>query len=175
MSDALLQIAPNSTKMFFSNLMLNYGIGIREFEASDFFVRYAQVRRYFGYSMNIDINQSVENIQAEIKKMFIEYEELIIKYPDGVPDPIKRLKEMSNAEKDAYIDESYKRSVNISLCHALVNNMRFKLLSLKDALKARVMTTIEQISNEKANSLIEEQKFWQDAMNSFNKDDVVPF
>ena len=175
MIDYLDSIAPISTRLFTSNLLISYGIGTDEFEKSDLLVRYAQVRRFFGYSMTIDVEKPVQEIQEEIKSIFLEYEALKIKYPEGLPDPMKRFKDMSYAEISEYMEKNFIRIINISLSNAIVSISRFKRLSLKDALIARVLTTSEQIASERLKSELAEQKFWKGTIAGFSKDEVAPF
>jgi hypothetical protein len=176
MLEFLTSIAPNTINRFLSELMLNYGIGSREFESEDLLVRYVQIRRYFGYSMTIDRSLPEKEIQEEIKKIFSEYEEILIKYPDGVPDKLKAMnRNMSNKEKDVLLEKYWRRIINISLCYALVPNTHFNRPSLKDALIARVTTIIEQISAEKAKWLKIERHFWESIKKEFNSEEVTPF
>jgi hypothetical protein len=155
--------------------MLNYGIGSREFESKDLFFRYTQIRRYFGYSMNIDVSLPEVKIQEEIKRMFSEFEQLIVLYPDGVPNRLKEMNLLSNAEKDAILEKYWKRIINTSLCQALVPNTHFNRPSLKDALIARVLTIIEEISAEKARYAKIEANFWDSIKKEFSKEEIMPF
>jgi hypothetical protein len=176
MIEFLTGLAPNTTRQFLGELMLNYGISAKEFEAEDLLVRYVQIRRYFGYSMTIDRSLPEKDIQEEIKKIFGEYEEILIKYPDGVPDKLKAMnRDMSNKEKDVLLEKYWRRIINISLCYALVPNTHFNRSSLKDALIARMTTIIEKISAEKARYVEIERNFWESIKKEFNSEEVTPF
>jgi hypothetical protein len=175
MIDALLQVAPNVTKQFLDNLLFTYGVTPKDFETKDIIKRYIEVKRYFGYSMDLPTDKSIADIQKEIKFIFEGYELLMQKFPFGIPDPMKNLKEMSNIEKEKYFDEHYTILINISLCDALVRNNSSNRPSLKDALIARVLSRIEQISAEKARKDAEETKFWNETIKNFDKDEIPPF
>jgi hypothetical protein len=174
MTEYLSKIAPNTTHKFLSEIMYKYGIGASEFESKTLYNRLIKVREYFGYSMTISDSLSEQDMKDEIIKLFTEYEELIIGYPDGVPDFMAKIKNMTNAERSEYIDKNYKRQVNISLSHSLIKFIG-KRSSLRDAIIDRVLTQLEQMSREKALKEAEEEKFWNDIVKNFDKSLVPPF
>ena len=175
MIEFLIGFAPNTTKRFLSDLLLNYGVGVYELEGSSLPARYMQVKRFFGYSMNHDESLSEKQIQDDIKRMFREFEDLIIRYPEGVPNTLKMMNSMSNADKNRFFEEKYKSDIRISLCHAVMPFTHFNRPSLKDALTARVMSIIEVISSEKLERIKSEQEFWTNIKKEFNDEEQLPF
>jgi hypothetical protein len=175
MSEYLNQIAPNTAKKFFSDIMYNYGVGVKEFEEKSLLARLVEIRRFFGYSMTINPDVSEKDMQDDIKFMFEDFELINLKYPDGVPDVMKRLKEMPNKEKTEYIEKHYRRQINMSLCHALVKGGKLKTISLKDALIARVLSQIEQMSAVEAQKALAEEEFWNNIIKNFNPEEIPPF
>ena len=175
MIEFLIGVAPNTTKRFLSDLLLNYGIGVNELEESNLPTRYMQIKRFFGYSMNHDESLSEKQIQEDIKNMFREFEDLIIKYPDGVPNTLKMMNSMSNADKNKFFEERYKSDIRISLCHAIMPITHFNMPSLKDALVPRSLSIIEVISSEKLERMKSEQEFWTNIKKEFNDEEQLPF
>lgn len=174
MTEYLSKIAPNSTHRFLSEMMYRYGIGAAEFESKPLHNRLVKVREYFGYSMNVSESLSEKEMKDEITKIFTDYEDLIIRYPNGVPDMLAKIKNMSNAEKDAYVSKYYVRQVNISLSHSLVKFIG-KRSSLRDCVIDRVLTQLEVMSREKALKEASDEKFWNDIIKNFDPALVPPF
>jgi len=175
MMDVLSAIAPNTVKKFLSDIMYNYGIGVAEFEAKHLGDRYDEIKRYFGYQREHQDSMTVEEIQVDIKKMFSEFEEISIKYPFGVPDRLKEIKDMSNQQKSEYIEKFEKRTINICLHHSIIKRKHSYGPSLKDSLVARVMSKKEQIESETRKRIKSDEEFWAKAMKEFNKDEIAPF
>lgn len=175
MSEYLSSFAPNTTRKFFSEIMYNYGMGVDEFENKSLFNRLIEIHRYFGYSMTLDPNLSEKQMKDEITDIFREYESLMLRYPDGVPDLLGQLKAMSNVEKTAWLEKHYTRLINISLCNSLVKGGPLKTISLRDALVARVMSQIELARKYDQDRQEEEEKFWNDTIKNFNREEIIPF
>lgn len=175
MTDALMQIAPNTTKEFLSYLMYNFGMSANEFETKELPRRYLEIRRFFGYSKTIPDDMPGKEMQADIKHLFKDYEDIMAANPDGVPDRLKAIKNMTLDEKAVYIKEHWTSPINTSLCHSLIPRTVISLLSLKDALVARVLTQIEKITSERLRKEAEDVIFWNNTLKNFNKDEIVPF
>jgi hypothetical protein len=175
MSEALFNIAPNTTKMFASWLMENYGMSLKEFEKKTPQRKHFEVSKFFGYQLIQHTEKSVTEIIAFIKEVFVGYEQLINKYPDGVPNFLKQLKEMPNDQRTGLIQKHYIRDINISLCHSVIKGNNIVRVSLCDAIKQRILTRIElesKIINDK--KIIDEQ-FWINTIKNFIPDEIVPF
>lgn len=168
---------PVTVSRFSSDLMFRYGLTLPEFKDSGLYLQYRSVKRYFGYSLNVEINLSDDVVVNEIKAIFDEYENILLKYQPEftVPDPLKRIMNMSNAEKTAYIEENFKREVRVCLYHALGSISHFKRPSLSDALVTRSRTIIEAIAAERAESIKSEELFWEEARRTYDKNAVAPF
>lgn len=175
MSEYLNSIAPNTSRNFFSDIMYNYGIGVKEFEEKTLLNRLIQIRRFFGYSMNVTSDMSQKEMQEEITAMFTDYELLMIKYPEGVPNKMKIITHSSNADKETLCSFESERQINISLCLALVKRTHIQTISLKDALVARILSNIELISAENARKALADELFWENIKKEFSKDVIPPF
>lgn len=174
MLEYLNNIAPNTTQRFLSDIMYNYGIGAAEFEKKTIYNRLIEVRRYFGYSAVADLKMSEKQVKDEIIALFTDYEDLILRYPNGVPDPLKQMKEFTNQQKSDYIDKHYTRQINMCLHHAMVKYTG-KRVSLKDALVDRVLTAVEVKARETVRKQQEDEKFWNDVIKNFDPNEIPPF
>jgi len=175
MSEALMDIAPNTTRKFSLWLMESYGMSIKEFENARSKRKYYEVSKFFGYPLDKDTFLSVDQIIAFIKDKFTSYEEILIKYPDGVPNFLKQLKDYSHEKKTKWLEENFTRAINISLCHALIKGNRHIRISLKDALIERQLTVLERASKFELDKQVAEQQFWNDTIKNFIKDEIAPF
>lgn len=175
MIEFLHKKAPNTTTRFLLDLSTTKGIGTKEFESKQMWERLSYIKGYLGYCKYVDKSLEQDIIKKDIITLFEEFESLIIKYPNGVPNFLKVLNEMSNSDKTEYFEKNYIRQINISLNHALVPNNRLNRPSLKDSLKSRVLSTIEQISLNKLESSRIEQEFWEMTIKEFKKELIPPF
>ena len=175
MTEALYEIAPNTTKMFASWLMEGYGLSLPEFEKATPKRKFYEVSRYFGYALDENTSRPVPEIIAFIKEKFADYESLMVKYPDGVPNPMHKLKEMSHADREIWISKNFIRVINISLQHALVKGNNLVRVSLRDSLITRQLNAIERAVKYDNERKAEEEKFWLDIIKNFDPQAVPPF
>lgn len=175
MTKALYEIAPNTTRMFASWLMEGYGLSLPEFEKSIPKRKFYEVSRYFGYPLEENTQLPVSEIIAFIKEKFADYEALMTKYPDGVPNPMNILKEMSHADREVWLAKYFTRMINISLHHALVNGNNLIRVSLRDSLIARQLNAIERSVKYDNDRKAEEEKFWVDIIKNFDPQAMAPF
>lgn len=168
---------PNTVSKFVAYVIYEKYIDIHEFENMDFGSRYVIAKEFFGYQKRYDIDMTVEEIQKHIISLFEDYEMLGIKYPLGVPNFLKILNSMSNAEKTEYLEKNYKSTTVISLHHALCPRTHFNEPSLKDALMPRNIPMIEQIAQNRLDVAREEQEFWEAIKKEFKVREklAVPF
>lgn len=168
---------PNTTSRFIAHVVYGKYMDIHEFENSDFGTRYIMVREFFGYQRRYDIDMSVQDIQKHIITLFEDFETLGQRYPQGVPNFLKILNLMSNAEKTEYFEKNYQSSTVICLHHALCPRTHFNEPSLKDALKPRVRTVIEEIALNRLDVAHKEEEFWEAVKKEFKerKELVAPF
>jgi len=175
MTEALYEIAPNTTRMFASWLMEGYGLSLPEFEKSTPKRKFYEVSRYFGYALEENTQLPVPEIIAFIKEKFADYESLMVKYPDGVPNPMHKLKEMSHSDREIWISKNFIRVINISLQHALVSGNNLVRVSLRDSLIAKQLNAIEQYTKQRLENEAKEEKFWSDVVKNFDPQAVAPF
>lgn len=173
--DKLKKTCPKSYQMFVSWLIADNVIDFNVFMKSGMMRKYSFVRKYFGYSGVVDITMHEDIAKKEICHIFEDYESLIIRYPNGVPDKLKELNNMSNFEKDKYYQANRSSNINISLCHAICQNSQYCRPSLKDALKVRVITVLEEIVKNRRDVALKEDMFWENARKDFKKELVAPF
>jgi hypothetical protein len=175
MTQALYEIAPNTTKMFASWLMEGYGLSLPEFEKATPKRKFFEVSRYFGYPLEDNTQLPVSDIIVFIKEKFAEYEAIMIKYPDGVPNPLLAIKEMNHTDREVWLSKHFTRMINISLQHALVDGNNLIRISLKDSIKDRQLNAIERAAKFNKEHQIAEEKFWQDIIKNFDPQAVPPF
>lgn len=165
---------PNTTNKFINDFICNKYINVADFEEMDLGSRYLLVKSFFGYERHYDINLSVEQIQKHIIYLFEDYEQLMIRYPLGFPDPLKILGNMSNKDKTDFISK-FKPELLVCLNHAICPRTYFNDVSLKDAIKPRNIPVIEQMSLNRAGSMREENDFWEGIKKIYKKELVAPF
>lgn len=175
MTQALFEIAPNTTKLFASWLMENYGLKLSEFESYTPKRKFLEVSRYFGYPLDEDTKLPTEEIVSFIKKTFSDYEQIILKYPNGVPNLLNELKAMSNADHTLWLEKHFYRTINISFCHAVVSGNKIIRISLHDAIKDRQLNKLELAQRYDYDRQREEERFWEDTIKNFNENEIVPF
>jgi hypothetical protein len=166
---------PNTVSQFISDVTFNKYINLNEFEEMDFGSRYILVKGFFGYERRYNTDMSVSEMQKHIISLFEDFETLKQRYPNGVPNFLKILNHMSNAEKTEFLEKHYKTSTVISLHHALCPRTHFNEPSLKDALRARNIPMIEQISLERQDSTRIEAEFWINAIKQSQIKETIPF
>lgn len=145
------------------------------FMKSGVFRQLSFVKKFFGYSSIVDISTAESFAIDEINRIFEGYENLLIRYPQGVPDKLKILQNMSNAERGSYFDDDVSGKVRISLCHAVCRISRGNRLSLKDSLSPRVVSTLEQIAANRLTWHKSEEEFWNLAIKQSKEKIEVPF
>ena len=166
---------PNTVSRFISDVTFNKYIDLNEFEKMDFGSRYILVKGFFGYERRYNTDMSVADMQKHIVYLFEDFETLIQRYPQGVPNFLKILNNMSNADKTEYLEKNYKSSTVISLHHALCPRKHFNEPSLKDALIARVLPIIEQIALNRQDSERTEAEFWINTIPQSKVKELIPF
>ena len=166
---------PNTVSKFIADIIYNKFIDIHEFENMDFGSRYILVKQFFGYEKRYNPDMSVSDIQKHIISLFEDYETLDQRYPQGVPNFLKILGLMSNAEKTEYIDKNYKSSNVICLHHAICPRTHFNEPSLKDALRPRVRTMIEEIALNRQDVARIEAEFWINTIKQSKVVETIPF
>jgi hypothetical protein len=175
MLEFLQQKYPNTVSKFISDVTFNKYINLNEFEEMDFGSRYLLVKSFFGYEKRYDTRMSVEDMQKHIIYLFEDFETLNLRYPQGVPNFLKILNHMSNADKTEYLDKNYKSSTVISLHHALCPRKHFNEPSLKDALVARVLPIIEEIALKRQDNERTEAEFWINTIPQSKVKETIPF
>lgn len=166
---------PQSFRMFDNSLYIEYGIDSKEFANTGIFRQLSFVKRFFGYSSIVDISVPESEAVKEIIHIFEDYESLMIRYPDGVPDKLRILNHMSNLERPDYFEKDTAGKVRISLCHALCRISHGNRLSLKDSLVPRVLSTLDQIVAEKLAWQKSEEEFWNLALKQSREKVEAPF
>jgi hypothetical protein len=161
---------------FFNWLVHEYGVeetGPKSFETAPYVEQHRAIARFLGYSIAIQDNLTTKELDDFTWNIVSSYEELKIKYPQGLADPLAKMKNMSCKEiSEAYPDTVTQRPILRSLCYALIPIEKdyvfkaVKLLSLKDALVEKQIVQpiapVEEISIE---------NFWNKAY----EDDEAPF
>ena len=131
MLDNIATLAPNTMNMFTNTLMFSYGITLKEFSDKSPYHQYSFIKGYFGYSMTLPGHLDNERMVREISELFTGYELLIL---NKIPNFWLQLKEMSNQEKELYMDQTWIKQINTSLCHSIVKCGKIFRESLKDSL-----------------------------------------
>ena len=175
MTESLMSIAPNTTKMFSYYLMESYGLSMKEFESTVPKRKFYEVSRFFGYPLEENTDKPVDQIIAFIKSLFEEYESLMMKYPDGVPDGLKILKEMNHQQREVWIKKNFVSTIRISLKHALVPGNNIIRITLRDSLIKRLMSALELEIKEKREKDIADNLFWENIIKNFDRNEIVPF
>lgn len=175
MTQALYEIAPNTTRMFASWLMEGYGLSLVEFDKATIKRKYYEVCKYFGYPLEENTSLPTDEIILFVKKTFADYENIMRKYPDGVPNPLHIIKEMSHEEKDKWLAKHFVRVINISLRHALIEGNGLKRVSLRDSLIERKLSIKEVAAKHIAENKAIVDRFWQDTIKNFNAQEIAPF
>lgn len=175
MTESLSKIAPNTVRFFASWLMEGYGMSLKEFENAIPKRKYYEVSKFFGYPLIENTTLSVSEIIQFIKTKFEEYEQIIIRYPDGVPNPLTAIKEMNHAEREIWIAKSFKRVINISLYHSLVAGNKIIRVSIADALKKRSYSSFEMKLKVQHDKDTADQLFWENIIKNFDKNEIIPF
>jgi hypothetical protein len=173
--ESISHIAPNTTNSFISWLMYEYGISFSEFDLKPLNIKFAEVKRYFGYSITEEPDLSNEAIIARIKEIFTDYEILLVRYPSGMKDPLGKYKEMNYRQRAEAHKEFEKRIINICLHHAVISGYSLVRPSLHDSITERIMSQAEralmyEYQNKKATDT-----FFQDIVKSFRQDEIAPF
>lgn len=138
---------PISKAEFFGHMLNTYGVtedgSSPCFYDAPEFEQHKAIARFFGYPIGHQEFTDVMILRGQTERYMKDYHEIAMKYPDGVPDLLKQLKDMGHAEIAALMPEVFVRSANLlpSLCHALVSatgkDYHIKMpvfKSLKDAL-----------------------------------------
>ena len=175
MTESLSSIAPNTVRFFASWLMEGYGMSMKEFESAVPKRKFYEVSKFFGYPLIESTPLPVSEIIKFIKTRFEEYEQIIIRHPDGVPNPMTAIKEMNHADRELWIAKNFKSVINISLSHALVAGNKIVRISLADALKKRTYSTFEMELKAQHDKDAEDQLFWENIIKNFDKNEIVPF
>lgn len=171
MIDALESIAPKTLNMFACYLMESFGMSLKEFQNKPLNRIFYEVSRYFGYPL-VDGSHLLESQAIQfIKKCFSDYEDILSKYNGYPPDPLAQMSNMSNKEKNNHLQTFFKREVNLSLCHAIVDKLVItKNTSLCDSLVDRVKSEIEITTEE----IIKNESFWKETIKK-KEDEIAPF
>jgi hypothetical protein len=155
--------------------MFTYGRTSEEFENISLQERLVMAKQWLGYSMTQEPDLNQASVISKIKGLFVDHETLILKYPEGAPDILMKLKYMSNDEKSKYLSEFSKRIIRISLHHSLMPGHSLIRLSLKDSIVDRQLTAQEISQKENAEKQDQDLMFWKNIIKEFNKDEVAPF
>ena len=149
---------PIAKTHFFSHMMNTYGVSETEnpcFYDAPEYEQHRAIARFFGYPIAHQEYAEHQRLMNETELYMREYNDVMVKYPDGVPDLLQQLKDMPNAEKAERYPEMFHKSPDImySLCHALVSagkdyNIKMPVLkSIKDSLvDAKIIIPAEIIS-----------------------------
>jgi hypothetical protein len=138
--------------------------------------RYQIVREYFGYSIVFPDTMRESDIRADIKQLFAEYEQFLVKDISGRPDPLSVVKGMSNIEHDHFLESKIFDRILICLHHALVKTRPVRT-SLKDSL-AELPADKRVVVIYKPKKMFHEMildTFWEEIKTKHRKNEVVPF
>jgi len=143
---------PVAKAHFFSHMMNTYGVSESEspcFYDAPEYEQHRAIARFFGYPIAHQEFTQQERLLKETEAYMKAYNDVMVKYPDGVPDLLKEIKDMPNADKSERFPEIFKKSLDLmySLCHALVSagkdySIKLPVLkSIKDSLiEAKIIT-----------------------------------
>lgn len=152
---------------FFGWFHGRYGLPKYAFEESSYIDQCESIWRFLGYPTEAPPDWTKKDIIRHTENVLYIYESLLDKYPDGPPDPIKDIQNMSFTEiMIKYPDLHKPANILHSIHEAIVDYDRFELkanmrLSLHDALTA-LKVPIIQIQEEPE----EIDNFWETAINN---------
>lgn len=96
--DILKEFA-RTEKQFFNWFWQTYSQPPEIFDAAPFVHQCEAIWRFLGYPVNAPSDWSIQYCEDYTRNVLYIYEAILIKYPDGAPDIIKEIKEMSASER----------------------------------------------------------------------------
>jgi hypothetical protein len=96
--DILKEFA-RTEKQFFNWFWQTYSQPPEIFETAPFVHQCEAIWRFLGYPVNAPISWKIQDCEDYTRNVLYIYESLLIKYPDGAPNTLKELKEMSYPER----------------------------------------------------------------------------
>lgn len=162
-----------SEKEFINWFCNYYKHHINVFEKSPFNRQCEVIWRFLGYPVIETNDWSITNLEEQTRKYLYIYEDIMTKYPGGVPDILGNLNRMSHVDrmiKYPKMDEP--ANILHSINEAIVDREKYgmtyvHILSLSDAIK--------MLRNAILAPKPVEDKFWECILPNNRKNEDVPF
>lgn len=161
-----------SEKQFINWFWQQYSQPPEIFEGAPFVHQCEAIWRFLGYPVNAPVHWTIQQCEDYTRNVLYIYEALLIKYPDGAPDHLKKIKEMTYSERRLkYPQLEAAADILHSINEAIVELDKYKikarpLPSLNDAiimLKRIIMAPVV------------EDTFWEDIKLISKRNEDAPF
>ena len=135
----ILDKYPQARQEFASWFMNKYNLTLYSFDEAPFEHQCIALSRCFGYRIDLE-SWPITKLEDHVNNILYLYEEVIKKYPDGVPDVIGKMQKIGSnhrADEFAYLDKP--ADISHGLNEAIVSLSkpiagRHHMLSLHDAI-----------------------------------------
>ena len=166
MRKRLRQQFPYTMQEFESWFVKKYSISLSVFDNADFDDRCLEILRFLGYQLQLDRSTGQSSVINQVKKLMKSFEDLCMKYPSGMPDPLRIISTLPYTlrTKDNSMIFEHDHSMK-SLRNTLIDRPKI-LRSIRDVLKQTEMFVKKEI-------IID--TFWEDIKVRNRINEAVPF
>ena len=168
----ILKEFPLSEKKFLNWFWERYSQPPDIFEGAPFVHQCEAIWRFLGYPVTAPAKWTIKYTEQFTRNVLYIYNELLIKYPDGPPDVLRKISEMSHSERKIKYPELEKPAdILHSMNEAIVELDKYKinikpLPSLSDALTMLKSIILAPVI---------EDTFWEDIKTKNRKHEVPSF